>query len=272
MARSSSTALSPTVYLDNLSRARRVDVSRDPYAALWVPTAQRDMLERLRVTYSASVLSQVDLGASIVSRYLFDWMQHFATIQYAPVFASVGAGFSSYPFLLQAALPVIEIDDVRLSARRQSMMNELLAEGLLPERNIRFAGMDLHRELHAGGLLLALGALLPRQPSFVLLAATDFWASREGLQGLAARLSELQLPGSLLALSYVSDPVPASHTATTTKERCNLDADFLCSLDGYRLEILSDAAQEEHGFTGSQELQGAAGVALPQMALLSPLH
>ncbi|WP_406458637.1 class I SAM-dependent methyltransferase [Streptomyces sp. NBC_00876] len=132
-----------TAYLVNESRARRPDLAGDPLAAAWMPDGERPAVRGLWDKFAEVVYEHDDLVVSLRGRCVADTLGAALRKDPDTILVNCGAGFSSYPWLLpfRAAL---EVDLPDLVRAKQQRVTELVASGVLPERDVRHAPVDLN--------------------------------------------------------------------------------------------------------------------------------
>jgi O-methyltransferase involved in polyketide biosynthesis len=102
--------ISDTAFLVNESRARKVDVSQDIYAEHWVRPGSRERVRDLWDDFAREVYPHDDLELAVRNRYFFAHLLKLVHTSENPVFVNLGAGFTSYPFLLNQNIACIEVD------------------------------------------------------------------------------------------------------------------------------------------------------------------
>ena len=85
--------ISESAFLVNESRARRVDISHDIYAQLWVS----DSTKKLWDDFSKNVYQYDEIEIGLRNRFFLNRLNSFINSTDNPVFINIGAGFSSYP-------------------------------------------------------------------------------------------------------------------------------------------------------------------------------
>ncbi|MEU2023640.1 class I SAM-dependent methyltransferase [Streptomyces sp. NPDC016469] len=132
-----------TAYLVNESRARRPDLSQDPFAGAWIPDQERPAVRGLWNKYAEVTYEHDDLVVSLRGRYIADTLAAQVRKDPDTVLVNCGAGFSSYPWLLPFA-GALEVDLPGMAEAKRERVAELTAAGVLPERDVRHLPMDLN--------------------------------------------------------------------------------------------------------------------------------
>lgn len=131
-----------TAYLVNESRARRPDLARDTLASAWIPDEDRPAVRALWDEFAGFVYPHDDLVVSLRGRYIADTLSSALRRHPDTVLVVCGAGFSSYPWLLP--FPVtLEVDLPDMIEAKRRRVAELVAAGVIPERDVKHLAMDL---------------------------------------------------------------------------------------------------------------------------------
>ncbi|MFE7467136.1 class I SAM-dependent methyltransferase [Streptomyces sp. NPDC057499] len=131
-----------TAYLVNESRARMPDLAGDPLAAAWIPESDRPAVRELWDEFAGTVYPHDDLVVSLRGRYIADTLARALEKDPDTVLVVCGAGFSSYPWLLPFRT-AIEVDLPDMIAAKRARTAQLVASGVLPERDVRHHAADL---------------------------------------------------------------------------------------------------------------------------------
>lgn len=134
-----------TAYLVNESRARRPELSRDPLAPAWIPEALRPSVRDLWEGYADTVYPHDDLVVSLRGRAVLDAVERATRGATPPVLVSLGAGFTSYPWLapVAAALEIDLAGIVDAKSRREAELREAGRLAATPvERGVVDLGAD----------------------------------------------------------------------------------------------------------------------------------
>jgi O-methyltransferase involved in polyketide biosynthesis len=131
-----------TAYLVNASRAVRPELAADPLAAAWIPDADRPGVADLWKEYADAVYPHDDLVVALRGRFIADVLAQALAADPETVLVVCGAGFSSYPWLLDFPA-ALEVDLPEMAAAKQQRAAELTAAGTLPQRDVRHLAADL---------------------------------------------------------------------------------------------------------------------------------
>jgi O-methyltransferase involved in polyketide biosynthesis len=190
--------ISESALLVNESRARNVSLSRDRFAHLWVGESTRALWEAFsREVYPHDA---IELGAR--NRFFLESLAAFTDSVADPVFVNVGAGFTSYPFLLERPCTCIEIDYEHVVAVKRRKIEAWRREEILPARNIEFMAADLARDEDLRRLEEQLASRFAGSPSFILMEGLTYYLAPAGMETLLEIFRKLQTTGSLLAFDF----------------------------------------------------------------------
>jgi O-methyltransferase involved in polyketide biosynthesis len=173
-----------TAYLVNESRARMPELAGDPLAADWIPEEERDAVRALWKEFAGAVYPHDDLVVSLRGRYVRDSLAESLAAAPDAVLVTAGAGFASYPWLLDfhAAL---EVDLPDMSAAKERRARELGARGRLPERDVRFLGADLGSAAGREQVVRAARDLAAGRPVVYLVEGVVFYLPPDDARAVA---------------------------------------------------------------------------------------
>jgi O-methyltransferase involved in polyketide biosynthesis len=254
--------ISESAFLVNESRARRVELSRDRYAHLWVSDATR----RLWEDFSREVypLDEIELGAR--NRFFLECLESFARTYPDGVLVNLGAGFTSYPFVAESKCRCIEIDYEHVVAFKREKIAEWRRQGLLPEREIEFLAVDLRNEAERHKLRDRLAGKIGGEPSLFMMEGITYYLDPAVLNAIFKMCREVQSQGSHLAFDFwtpESETHPVFIRFSEFFERRFghrrtdynfLDAGFVGSLSGYELVELTDIQRLERAYSDTELL------------------
>ncbi|MCI0529159.1 MAG: class I SAM-dependent methyltransferase, partial [Nitrospira sp.] len=190
--------ISETAFLVNASRARMVEVSRDIYAKLWVSDSTRELWN----DFAFKVYPHDDVVVSARSRYFLNHLNAFVSAFESPVFINIGAGFTSYPFLIQRPCKCIEVDYEHIIHFKRDKVAKWQQEGLLPKRDVEYFAADLNHPPDRERLKSQLAGWIGNSPSFILLEGITYFLDRSILTELLETFSGLQLPDSITSFDF----------------------------------------------------------------------
>lgn len=254
--------ISESAFLVNESRARRVVLSHDLYAHLWVSDATR----RLWEDFSREVYpyDEIELGAR--NRFFLERLNSYVETNPGAVFVNVAAGFTSYPFLTQTECRCIEIDYEHVLAFKREKTEEWRREGLLPDRRVEFLAADLTAEAERERLRRTLGAKIAARPSIFMMEGLTYYLESAVLSELFSVFAEVQSKGSVLTFDFWTPdsekhPVFIRFSEFFEKRfghrRKNynlLDVDTVRSVPGYELVELTDIQELEQAYSSTRVL------------------
>jgi O-methyltransferase involved in polyketide biosynthesis len=255
--------VSGTAFVVNLSRARQVALSGDTFAHLWVTPETQALWDEL----AREVYPHDDVSLSLRNRFYLTRLRAFVDAHATPTFVNLGAGFTSYPQLVEARCRAVEVDLPGIVAYKRDRVDAWVREGLLPARSLTFHAADLMQSADLDRLAPALDGWCAG-PSFVLMEGLVYYLSRAVLDRLLAMLAHAQRPGSLLAFEYW--PTDAARYGVYRKLETYLARRFgrtdhgytlldpadVRAIPGYAVVETSDVAVEERQHAATRVLQG----------------
>lgn len=200
------THISESALLVNESRARNVALSGDTYAHLWVTDATRALWE----AFSSEVYPHDAIELGVRNRFFLTSLAAFVAAAADSVFVNVGAGFTSYPFLVDAACRSIEIDYRHVVEVKCARIDAWRRDGVLPARTVDFIAADLTRPDDVERLGGELATRIAGGSSFILMEGLTYYLPRSNLDALLRLFAGLQAAGSLLAFDFWT-PDTADH-------------------------------------------------------------
>jgi O-methyltransferase involved in polyketide biosynthesis len=256
------THISESALLVNESRARNVALSGDVYAHLWVTGATRSLWE----AFSRDVYPHDAIELGVRNRFFLTGLASFVNHRRDPVFVNVGAGFTSYPFLVDARCRTIEIDFPHVIDVKRARLDAWRRDGILPARDVDFLAADLARPDDIGRIEDELASRIAGAPSFILMEGLTYYLSNAALDSLLGAFAALQAADSLLAFDFWT-PDTADHPTFIRlrhffserfghAESCYnpLTIEAIREIPGYALEIHTDVQKLEHRYLGTNVL------------------
>ncbi len=113
-------SISDSAFLVNESRSRRVDISKDIYAHLWI----NESTNQLWNDFYSEVYTFDDIQLALRNRFFLEQLKSFIDKSSNPVFVNIAAGFTSYPFLITNPCKFIEIDLPYIIEYKQKKINQ----------------------------------------------------------------------------------------------------------------------------------------------------
>ncbi len=268
--------ISESAFLVNESRARNVELSRDEYAHLWVSDSTRELWE----DFSRDVYPFDEIELGVRNRFFLEWLNLEIASNRTGVFVNIGAGFTSYPFLIDEACRCVEIDYGHVIKHKQERIAKWQNEGTLPKRQVEFIPADLSNRSDIRSLESRLDRLLREDRSFILLEGITYYLEMSALRDLLDLCSRLQVSNSTLAFDFWK-PDFADHPITSRfrefftdrfgyrETDYNLfDVDFIRSLQGYEVVEITDVQEQETILAGTSVLSNYEEILPENYAIL----
>jgi len=268
--------ISETAFLVNASRARRVEISRDIYAGLWVS----DSTQELWNDFAGKVYPYDDFVVATRTRYFLEHLRAFVDAFASPVFVNIGAGFTSYPFLIQRPCRSLEVDYAPIIHLKRDRVATWQREGLLPGRPVEYLAADLKARSDRERLNSQLAGWIGNDPSFILLEGITYFLAMPVLIELFETFSSLQLPDSVVGFDFWKPDIQANPVFIRLQKyvaekfgyketRYNLlDAGFVRSIQGYQAAEITRVDEQEKLYSKTPVLQNEEEILLENYAIL----
>jgi O-methyltransferase involved in polyketide biosynthesis len=176
-------------------RASDESLSQDPLAKYWVTSQGHELYE----LYLQEVSPSENLMMCLRNRFFLDRMRSFFDRHPDGILVNVGAGVTSYPYLLNRGHLCVEVDCAPVVSFKSQKMAELRKQGLVPERQVEFIDCDLDD----GDQLLRLKTRLEKlvdRPSFILIEGVIYYLKDKSVRDLLAICAGIQRTGDQLGI------------------------------------------------------------------------
>lgn len=271
--------ISASAFLVNESRARKVDLSQDIYAKCWVTPETQE----LWAAFAKQVYPHDDLELSLRNRYFLDHLKTRVTAHSDFVFVNLGAGFTSYPFLLDAPCRCLEVDYPHVLAFKQEQIQKWQEVGTLPRRIIEFFAADLNTERDLSALTQTLRSWTTNTPSFILLEGISYYLTQSTLDRLFAIFRAIQAPGSIVGFDFWKPSIEQNSVfrrlqqfweerfGYSTSTYNFIDDASIQAITGYKVLEITNAAALEKVYCTTTALQESDQMLPENYALLQRL-
>jgi O-methyltransferase involved in polyketide biosynthesis len=271
--------ISESAFLVNESRARNIELSQDLYAHLWVSNATRTLWEDFsREVYPHDA---TELGAR--NRFFLEQLRSSVASGQISTFINFGAGFTSYPFLIEEPCRFIEIDFRHVVDYKQKKIARWQRMGLLPEREIFFLAADLNEESDIEDIWNNLVSLTGDSPSLAQMEGITYYLENHALNHLFKVLSEIQARDSILIFDFWTPDV-ADHPVTIRfkkffAERFGhketeynlIDSDFINAIRSYEVIKSTNIQELERLYAGTSVLSNYEEILPENYAVLKKI-
>lgn len=249
--------LSESAFLVNESRARRVDISQDRFARLWVSKTTRELWE----DFTARVYPYDAIELGLRNRFFLESLRFFVRSTQEPVFVNIGAGFTSYPFLVEEPCRSIEVDLEHVIDFKRKKIITWIKNGRMPKRKLEFISADLCRSSDRKQLQARLISSLADAPSFLLLEGITYYLDEATLHALFEMCAAIQRSGSVLAFDYWDPAIAENPVFLRFKKFCAerfghkethytfFDEEFIHGIPGYTPVEQTDIQRLERQYT-----------------------
>jgi O-methyltransferase involved in polyketide biosynthesis len=184
---------------------------------------------------------------------------------------------------LESGIRVLEVDFPHVTTYKQSRINDLVHQGLLPARPIQFCGVDLTSPDDLARFELALKTTVDQRASFILMEGLTYYLDRASLDRLFDIFRKHQSTGSSVAFDYWPRELGDKPICTRLREYFEthlgqaphdynfLDEGYVRSRRGYAVAELSNVVAEETRILGTQILQ-TGEILCEHYAILTKTH
>lgn len=190
--------VSGTAFLVNVSRSKRVEISKDVYAHLWITPESISLWDE----FAAKAYPNDDINLSLRNRFFLEHLKGFIANNENGVFINIASGFTNYPFLIDGDCKFVEIDLPNIIGFKRDKTDQWMAENKLPRRKIEFISADLNDALQRKTIHKALGTIIGNRPSFVIMEGLTYYLKEEVLNDIFKMLGNIQTQDSLTAFDY----------------------------------------------------------------------
>lgn len=173
-------------------RAELVELSKDVYASLWLNQASRDKHR----DYTEKVSSTENIALSLRNRFFLEKISKYLNKNPEAVFVNIGAGFSSYPFLMNENGLYFEADCADNIRKKQKKIKDLQKNNLLPKRKIKFCPVDLNNLTNIESLFKTIKKYANNKKTFILFEGLIYYLSAKSTEKLFQLTAEIQTIGS----------------------------------------------------------------------------
>ncbi len=182
-----------TAFMTSMFRAMNVSLSKDSYSKLW-----NNRKTKAWVTDYLKEVSEEEISTHCVrNRFFLDKIQQLFKEHNIEILINFGAGFSMYPFLLNASLEHIEIDKSDIIEHKKNRISNWMKVGELPKRKIHFLGADFE-ENYEEELYTKIQTIKNNKKSFVLIEGVLFFLHRDKAEKLFDFFNNIQNKGDYL--------------------------------------------------------------------------
>lgn len=180
--------ISDTAFLVNWSKAQNPELSKDPWAHLWVTEKSAHFAKE----FTAKVSSGHPLVPALRNRFFVEAIQALEQKVGQFAFMNMGADFTSYPYLIGVKNPIYEIDLSHVISYKKEKLQEFEETGKIPRRPIDFISLDLN-DSDAPTQIRDLIKQQKDQPCFILMEGILYYLKKTAVDALFSLLNN-ELP------------------------------------------------------------------------------
>ena len=188
--------INETAYWMTGCRAALPELSKDIYAKFWLNDASRER----HILYTKEVSPAENITLSLRNRFFLEDITNFLGNNPNSVFINIGAGFSSYPFLMPENIRYCEVDCADVIKTKQRKVQGFNAIGTFPKRDITYFSVDLNRKADLVKLYDDLREWTGDTNSFILLEGLVYYLKLQRTNELFDIARKIQTSGSRLGV------------------------------------------------------------------------
>ncbi|GEM_PF-3617143 len=190
-----STPVADTAFMVSWIRAQHPTLSKDHWGHLWATDVAREIgADYARVTGALNARA-----VCLRHRFFAETALAFSRQHPAMALVNIGAGFTSYPFLLDAAHYSIEMDLQSVIEFREARVREWMTTGALPHRTMNFCSIDLENATAEKMLRDLFLQRVGTRPTLVIMEGLLYYLTRPAVDRVFTILSEVLSPHSRIA-------------------------------------------------------------------------
>jgi O-methyltransferase involved in polyketide biosynthesis len=256
-------------------RASDESLSLDPYAKYWVSDDMRSIYK----LYLQEVSPTEDFIMCTRNRHFLDEVSRFFAAHEDAVFVNIGAGVTSYPYLLSDRHRFCEVDcEAVLNFKRERLASQ---SAVFPKRDITYFACDFNESKEVAQLSSQLAAWIGNAPSYFLIEGVLYYLRRDAVDNLFQAFGRIQRPGDQLGLvNWQPDFVKTrffSRFKDFLQQRlkqeladyCLLENGYFRELQNYQVKAQTDNPQLVRKYLGPEHPLRAGDYADEQFFLLS---
>lgn len=190
--------ISGTAFVVNYSRSKRVEISKDIYAKLWVTPESIELWNEL----AKNVYPNDDLNLSLRNRFYLEHMDRFAKLHDDPVIVILASGFTNFPFLTKKECTTVEVDLPNIIDFKKQQVGQWIREHKLPDRKVKYLSIDLTDKGQQSRMKDILVKEIGDRPSFVTMEGLTYYLDHKVMDELFGICREVQQPGSWTGFEY----------------------------------------------------------------------
>jgi len=231
-----------TAFMIAYYRAKHQNVSKDPYAQLWL----RPGLEKWTDGFARQVSPHDEMLHCLRNRFFYDQLEFSLKDNRKTLLLNLGAGFSMYQYALDADMPTIEVDFDAIINYKQNNIRSFTKEHKLPQRRVHYASADITSEAGQSVIERLLSAYEGYR-KIILIEGVFFFLTRSQIEKVTDLSRRILSKGDLLmcvSFEEKQKTSPVYHRLinyfekvlqTKNRDYTALPHRFYTSLQGFRL-------------------------------------
>lgn len=186
----------------NVSRNKSLFVSQDIYSNLWIPTNQKDKARELWNKFSEEVYPYDDIELGIRTVYFLNILKTVILENPETIFINIGAGFTSYQYLLDKPFFTIEVDYREIINVKKSRARTLVEKKNIPYRTTYYVPCNLSDKISRINAFQKISSFTNSKNTFVLCEGLFYYLPISTVENIIKNISKLQRKGDVFAFDY----------------------------------------------------------------------
>lgn len=194
--------VSDSAYLVNISRTKSVNISKDIFSHFWIPINQQEEAIKLWDAYSESVYPYDNIELGIRTQYFLNFLNKQIKRNKDFVFINIGAGFTSYQYLVKKSVTTIEVDYRDIINAKKRRAKKLYKSEVLPKRETHYISCNLSNKRSRVKAFKKIKRIVNKRKTLVICEGLFYYLKKETVETLLHNLSILQSENDLLGFDY----------------------------------------------------------------------
>lgn len=244
--------IADTAFITNYYRSLDEELSRDPWAKLWVTDKARELGD----SFAKEAVPHDYVNIQLRYRYFLEQLEIFQREVGEFCFLNIGAGFTTYPyqeFMVNHAIS-IEIDQPQVVSFKERTSLAYQKEGKLPNhKDLYYLGVNFEKDNYTDHLEKLLKDLkATNRPQFILMEGFFYYlsesVSNDLWKYLLSQLPEKSRIGMIYLPPETKDTTALQKTRDFLSRRCGYESDGIVyhPRSYFQSDILEELDHSDH--------------------------
>lgn len=181
---------------------KSVGICKDAIAQYWIPENKRASVETLWQKYSDKVYPYDHLELGIRTNYFLELLKNEVLKYPNLIFINIGAGFTSYQYLIEHNITTIELDSKDIINAKKNRVESLVARGEIKKKLTHYIECDLSVDEDRLKAFEKINAIVADSPTFILCEGLFYYLSISNVEELIKDINQIQKTKNALAFDY----------------------------------------------------------------------